>query len=97
MPPHCLHRRLAPLPVGSSLASPRGGRRDTAPGAMAAAVAAAVRRRDENRREGDDGDAVVRTATKTTVAAEDLLPPRLDVEVSGWCFPMLIPRRRGKI
>eukprot|EP00435_Cladocopium_sp_Y103_P007163 s104_g2.t1 len=49
-------------------------------GAMAAAVAAAVRRRDENRRaEGDDGDAVVRAATKSTLVAEDLLPPWL-----GW-------------
>lgn len=46
---------------------------------MAAAVAAAVRRRDENRRaEGDDGDAVVRAATKSTLVAEDLLPPKTE-------------------
>jgi hypothetical protein len=75
-------------------ASPLG---EAAGAAMAAAVAAAVRRRDENRRDGDDGDPVVRTATKTTVVAEDLLPPRLGDGLWGPQTREDIPWQRSKL
>lgn len=72
-------------PSGVSSRRPSGGGRHSA---MAAAVAAAVRRRDEQRANnsqgGDDSDAVVRSITKSTVAPEDLLPPK--VESGFWKY-----------